>query len=108
MSDRWSCENWTAWYDEQPGPEPRDTKLHVSADCSFSSGSITWKLEPGNEGPTDDPDRFVLRFTVDDPGHGTSDFREGPIDWSDDVGDNIKVVEIRGDVHEEIEVKPAS
>jgi hypothetical protein len=102
--ERWSCRDWSAWYNDEPGPTQRDPRLHVAAHCRFSSGSITWKLEPGNEGIVDDPERIVLQFTVDDPGIGTSDFVEGPIDWAEDVGDGIKVVEIRGDANVEIQV----
>ncbi|HEV2061673.1 MAG TPA: hypothetical protein VGR12_02380 [Solirubrobacteraceae bacterium] len=92
MSDRWSCTHWKAWYNDQPGPEP-DPKLYVSADCTFSSGSIRHDLRPANEGVIDDPDVFVLQFDVDDPGHGTSDFVEKTISWSGDVGRDIKRIE---------------
>lgn len=105
--ERWSCADWAAWYNDEPGPEP-DPNLRVSARCRFSSGSIRWSLEPTNEGTVDDPERFVLRLTVDDPGTGTADFVEESIGWEGDAGPDIKVVEIRGDASLEIEVTRAS
>lgn len=104
---RWSCADWKAWYDEMPGPEP-DPNLYVAAECTFSSGSITWSLKPGNEGVVDDPELFVLDLEVSVPDGGTDDFVEETIHWSGDAGRGIKRVEIRGDAHEVIEVKPVS
>jgi hypothetical protein len=104
---RWSCTDWEAWYPPE-GPDVKtDGKLRVSAQCTFESGSITWKLEPTNEGVVDDPKLFVLRLTVDDPGIGTHDHVEKKIEWTDDdraAGQGIECVEIRGDASEKIEV----
>ena len=103
--ERWSCTDWEAWYNDEPGPGEPDPNLRVSAECTFQSGSISWSLEPTNEGVVDDPERFVLRFEVNDPGIGDRRFVEETIHWSGDVGRGIKCVEIRGDVNLEIKVK---
>ena len=105
---RWSCADWKAWYPPEGPSVKTDGKLRVSAQCTFRSGSIEWKLEETNEGVVDDPKRFVLRLTVDDPGAGTDDYVEETITWTDDehvAGQNIECVEIRGDASEEIDVK---
>jgi hypothetical protein len=102
-----TCSEWSAWYDDMPGPDP-NPELHVSAQCKFSSGSIKWTLEPDNEGPVDDPSLLVLRFTAKVPEAGTDDYVEKEITWRDDVGPDIKRVEIRGDASAKIKVQRVS
>jgi hypothetical protein len=104
VTERWTCADWEAWYNDEPGPEP-DRRLHVAAHCAFASGSIKWSLEPTNEGIVDDPDLFVLRLSVDDPGLGTGDFVETTIDWTGDAGQGIKRVAVRGDADVTVDVK---
>lgn len=98
------CE-WSAWYNRMPGE--RDPNLHVAGRCGFPSGSMTWTLEPDNEGIRDDPELAVLRFTVHMPEIGTDDFVERDVSWSGDLGPDVKRVRIRGDADVEIEVTEA-
>lgn len=99
------CEQWSAWYNRMPGRD--DPNLHVAGRCGFPSGSMTWTLEPDNEGIVDDPELAVLRFTVHTPEVGTDDFVERDVTWSGDVGPDVKRVQIRGDADVEIEVGEA-
>lgn len=95
------CE-WSAWYNRMPGQH--DPNLHVAGRCGFRSGSMTWTLEPDNEGVDDDPELAVLRFTVEMPAVGTDDFVEREVSWTGDVGPDVKRVQIRGDADVEIPV----
>ncbi len=99
-----SCE-WSAWYNRMPGRD--DPNLYVAGRCGFPSGSMTWTLEPDNEGIVDDPELVVLRFTVETPDVGTDDFVVRDVTWSGDVGPDVKRVQIRGDAHVEIPVRDA-
>lgn len=96
------CE-WSAWYNRMPGRD--DPNLYVAGRCGFPSGSMTWTLEPDNEGMVDDPELVVLRFTVETPEVGTDDFVERDVTWSGDAGPGVKRVQIRGDADVEIEVR---
>ena len=104
---RWTATDWEAKYPPEGPNVKSDGKLRVSFKWTAQSGSIEWKLEETNEGTVDDPKRFVLRFTVDDPGIGTHDYKDETMTWVDEersAGDGTECVEIRGDASEEIAV----
>jgi hypothetical protein len=95
------CE-WSAWCNRQPPRE--DPNLHVAGRCMLPSGSIEIRLEPGDEGVVDDPTLFVLQCSVDVPDVGTDDWVEREVSWQDDVGQEIEVVRVQGDLNATVKV----
>jgi hypothetical protein len=95
-------DEWAAWYDRMPGRN--DPNLHVTGKIRCFSGSIQLRLEPGNEGVVEQPELFVLELKVDEPTGGTTDVVDKPVDWSDDVGQGIRVVRIQGPCSATIDV----
>ena len=96
-------DQWDAWYNRMPGAE--DPNLYVSGKVGCESSSIELSLEPDNEGPFDDPALFVLRLRASSPPVGDDQYVEKDVDWSDDVGPDIKRVQIRGECEAEIPVR---
>lgn len=99
----YDCGNWSAWYNRMPGAD--DPNLYVSGLCSLPSSSITLTLEPDNEGIVDDPAVYVLRLVADVPDAGDDQYvPEREVTWSGNVGQDIRVVLVRGEAEAEIEV----
>lgn len=99
------CFDWAAWFNRMPGTD--DPELHVTGACKLRSSSITLTLEPGNEGPVDEPDLFVLSLKVDEPEFGDDRITDREVSWSGDAGPNIKYVRIQGGTEAMIEVTEA-
>lgn len=95
------CE-WSAWYNRQPPRE--DPNLYVAGRCMLRSGSISVRLKPGNIGIVPDPTLFALECSVDVPNVGTDDWVEREVSWRGDVGQEIEVVRIQGDLNAEVRV----
>lgn len=100
-------EKWEAWYDDMPGPNKPPPMLNVLGNGEATHGGFRFKFDVGNQGTPGDPSLLRMKLEAEE-GPGPEVITQIQLQFTGDVGNSYKKVEIYGDVTAEVEITNAS